>query len=166
LTGSKTADAQAAYESTHTLIPTLMGGTNFVLHSAGWMEGGLVADYAKLLLDADQLTMMPKLVNGIDLSENGQAMDALRETGPGQHFLGSAHTQANFEDAFWRSQMADNTTFEQWSSEGSVESSARARKRAGEMLAAYEAPPIDPAIDEALRAFIDRRMAELPDTDY
>ena len=166
LTGSKTADAQAAYESTHTLLPTIMGGTNFVLHAAGWMEGGLVADYAKLLLDADQLTMMPKLVNGIDLSENGQAMDALRETGPGQHFLGSAHTQANFEDAFWRSQMADNTTYEQWSSEGSVESSARARKRAGEMLAAYEAPAIDPAINEALRAFIDKRMEELPDTDY
>ena len=166
LTGSKTADAQAAYESTHTILPTIMGGTNFVLHSAGWMEGGLVADYAKLLLDADQLTMMPKLVNGIDLSENGQAMDALRETGPGQHFLGSAHTQANFEDAFWRSQMADNTTFEQWSSEGSVESSARACKRAGEMLAAYEMPEIDPAIDEALRAFIDKRMEELPDTDY
>ena len=166
LTGSKSADAQAAYESTHTILPTIMGGTNFVLHSAGWMEGGLVADYAKFLLDADQLTMMPKLVNGIDLSENGQAMDALRETGPGQHFLGSAHTQANFEDAFWRSQMADNTTYEQWSSEGSVESSARARKRAGEMLAAYEAPAIDPAIDEALRAFIDKRMGELPDTDY
>tara|TARA_B100001063_G_C16629560_1_gene485070 strand:- start:107 stop:937 length:831 start_codon:yes stop_codon:yes gene_type:complete len=166
LTGSKTADAQAAYESTHTILPTIMGGTNFVLHSAGWMEGGLVADYAKFLLDADQLTMMPKLVNGIDLSENGQAMDALRETGPGQHFLGSAHTQANFEDAFWRSQMADNTTFEQWSSEGSVESGARARKRAGEMLAAYEAPAIDPAIDEALRDFIDKRMDELPDTDY
>ena len=84
---------------THTILPTVMGGTNFVLHSAGWMEGGLVADYAKLLLDADQLTMMPKLVNGIDLSENGQALDALRETGPGQHFLGSTHTQANFEDA-------------------------------------------------------------------
>jgi trimethylamine--corrinoid protein Co-methyltransferase len=166
LTGSKSADAQAAYESTHTILPTIMGGTNFVLHAAGWMEGGLVADYAKLLLDADQLTMMPKLVNGIDLSENGQAMDALRETGPGQHFLGSAHTQANFEDAFWRSQMADNTTYEQWSSEGSVESSARARKRAGEMLAAYEPPAIDPAVDEALRAFIDKRMEELPDTDY
>ena len=93
-------------------------------------------------------------------------MDALRETGPGKHFLGSAHTQANFEDAFWLSQMADNTTYEQWSSEGSVESSARSRKRAGEMLAAYEAPAIDPAIDEALRAFIDKRMEELPDTDY
>jgi trimethylamine--corrinoid protein Co-methyltransferase len=166
LTGAKTVDAQAAYESTHTILPTVMGGTNFVLHSAGWMEGGLVADYAKLLLDADQLTLMPKLLNGIDLSENAQALDALRETGPGQHFLGSSHTQANFEDAFWRSQMADNATFEQWSSEGEIESNVRARNRAVEMLAVYESPAIDPAIDEALRAYIDRRKEELPDTDY
>ena len=166
LTGSKTADAQAAYESTQTLSPTVLGGVNFVLHSAGWMEGGLVADYAKLILDADQLTMVPKLVNGIDLTDNGQAMDALRETGPGQHFLGSSHTQANFEDAFWRSELADNTTYEQWSSEGSVESVARARKKFADMLEHYVAPEIDPAIDEALRAFIARRMKELPDADY
>jgi trimethylamine--corrinoid protein Co-methyltransferase len=166
LTGSKTADAQAAYESTQTLSPTVLGGVNFVLHSAGWMEGGLVADYAKLILDADQLTMVPKLVNGIDLTDNGQAMDALRETGPGQHFLGSAHTQANFEDAFWRSELADNTTYEQWSSEGSVESAERARTKFADMLERYVAPQIDPAIDEALRVFIARRMEELPDADY
>ena len=166
LTGSKTADAQAAYESAHTLMPTVMAGTNFVLHAAGWMEGGLVADFAKLVLDADQLTMVPNLVNGIDLSENGQALDALRETGPGQHFLGSSHTQANFQNAFWRSSMADNNTFEQWSSEGEVASAERARKRAADLLAAYEAPAIDPAIDDALRAYIAKRMEELPDTDY
>ena len=166
LTGSKMADAQAAYESANTLLPTVMAGTNFVLHSAGWMEGGLVADFAKLVLDADQLTMVPKLVNGIDLSENGQALDALRETGPGQHFLGSSHTQANFQDAFWRSSMADNKTFEQWSSEGEITSAERARKRAAEILAAYKEPPIDPAIDEALQAYVAKRMEELPDSDY
>jgi trimethylamine--corrinoid protein Co-methyltransferase len=166
LTGSKTADAQAAYESAQTLTPTVFGGVNFALHAAGWMEGGLVADYAKLILDADQLTMIPKLVNGIDMTGNGQAMDALRETGPGQHFLGSSHTQANFEDAFWRSELADNNTYEQWSSEGSVESAARARKKFADMLERYEAPEIDPAVDEALRAFIARRMEELPDADY
>ena len=130
------------------------------------MEGGLVADYAKLVLDADQLTMMQNMVDGIDVTENGQAMDALRETGPGKHFLGSSHTQANFETAFWRSDMADNTTYEQWSSEGAVESHARARDRARKMLDAYEAPEIDEATDEALRAFIARRMEELPDAEY
>jgi trimethylamine--corrinoid protein Co-methyltransferase len=166
LTGAKTPDAQAAYESTHTILPTVMGGVNFVLHAGGWMEGGLVADYAKLLLDADQLTMMQNVVDGIDVSENGQAMNALHETGPGQHFLGSSHTQANFETAFWRSEMADNNTFEQWSSEGCIESNARARVRVSEMLDSYQEPALDPAIDEALRAFIARRMEELPDADY
>ena len=121
---------------------------------------------AKLLLDADQLTMMDSMVSGIDVSENGLALDALREAGPGQHFLGSSHTQANFETAFWRSSMADNTTFEQWDSDGRVESEARARQKAIDMLAAYEAPAIDPAIDEALIAYMDKRKSELPDSEY
>ena len=166
LTAAKTVDAQAAYESTHTIMPSVTSGVNFVLHSAGWMEGGLVSDFRKLLLDADQLSMMQRMVGGIDLSENGQAMDAIRETGPGQHFLGSSHTQANFEDAFWRSDLADYTTFEQWSSEGAVESAKRAENRARTMLNNYEAPAIDPAIDEALIAFKAKRMEELPDSEY
>jgi trimethylamine--corrinoid protein Co-methyltransferase len=147
-------------------MPTVMGGVNFVLHAGGWMEGGLVADYAKLILDADQLTMMQDVVNGIDVSENGQAMDALRETGPGKHFLGSSHTQANFESAFWRSELADNTTFEQWSSEGSVESHERARDRAVKMLDSFEAPALDPSINDGLRDFIGKRMEELPDSEF
>lgn len=166
LTGSKTADAQAAYESAHTLLPTVLAGVNFVLHSAGWMEGGLVSDYAKLVLDADQLTMMETMVNGIDMSDDGLAMDALREVGPGKHFLGSAHTQAHFESAFWRSSLADNTTFEQWESDGQHESNARARMRAQSMLDTYQAPDIDPSVDEALRAFIDKRKSELPDSQF
>jgi trimethylamine--corrinoid protein Co-methyltransferase len=166
LTAAKTADAQAAYESANTIMPTVMGGVNFVLHAGGWMEGGLVADYAKLILDADQLTMMQDVVNGIDVSENGQAMDALRETGPGKHFLGSSHTQANFESAFWRSELADNTTFEQWSSEGSVESHERARDRAVKMLDSFEAPTLDPSINDGLRDFIGKRMEELPDSEF
>ncbi len=166
LTAAKTADAQSAYESAQTILPTVLGGVNFALHSAGWMEGGLVADYAKLLLDADQLSMMETMVDGIDLSENGLALDALRQTGPGQHFLGSAHTQANFETAFWRSSLADYTTFEQWDSEGRVDSEARARARARDMLSRYEAPPLDEGIDDALRAFIAKRSEELPDTEF
>ena len=165
-TASKTADAQAAYESAHTLLPTVLGGVNFALHAAGWMEGGLVADYAKLLLDADQLTMMDSMAAGIDISENGLALDALRETGPGQHFLGSSHTQANFETAFWRSSLADNTTFEQWESEGRIESEQRARNRAIQMLNEYQPPKIDPAIDAGLRDYIATRMAALPDSDH
>ena len=130
------------------------------------MEGGLVSDFRKIVLDADQLSMMQRMVSQVDLSDNGQAMDAIRETGPGQHFLGSSHTQANFEDAFWRSEMADNTTFEQWSTEGAIESAKRAENKARQLLAEYEAPSIDAGIDEALQAFKAKRMEELPDSEY
>ena len=88
LCGSKLPDAQAAYESAQTLLPTLLAGVNFVLHSAGWLEGGLVSSYEKFVMDGDQLGMMQRLAAGVDLSENGQAMDAVREVGPGNHYLG------------------------------------------------------------------------------
>ena len=90
----------------------------------------------------------------------------LKETGPGKHFLGSEHTQRNFESAFWRSELADNTTFEQWQADGSIDSAKRAENRAKQMLLDYEAPAIDPAIDEALTAFKTKRAEELPDSEY
>ena len=166
LTSSKKADAQAAFESTNTLIPSILGGVNFVLHSAGWLEGGLVSDFSKLLLDADQLTMYQSLSNGIDISENGLALNALRETGPGKHFLGSQHTQKNFETAFWRSELSDNKTYEQWSSEGEVESEFRARQKATEMLRIYENPELEKSIEEELRDFINHKNEILPDSEY
>ena len=133
LTASKLPDAQAAYESAATLIPTMMAGTNFVLHAAGWLEGGLAIGYEKFVLDADQLGMMATFVQGLDLSENGQALDAIRENPPGQHFLGTAHTLANFETAFYRSDTADNSSFEQWLEDGG------ARRRAARQPAVEEA---------------------------
>ena len=163
LCGSKIADAQAAYESAHSLLPAVLGGANFVLHSAGWLEGGLVSSYEKFVMDADQLGMMQVLTRGYDLSENGQAMDAIREVGPGQHFLGCAHTQANFETAFYRSTVADNNSFEQWQAEGGLDTAQRANAIWKKMLADYEAPPLDPAIDEALTEFIAKKKDSMPD---
>lgn len=163
LTGAKLPDAQAAYESAQTIMPTILGGVNFVLHSAGWLEGGLVSSYEKFVLDADQLGMMQRLCEGIDLSANGQALDAIREVGPGSHFLGSAHTLANFETAFYRSTIADNNSFEQWQAEGSLGTDARASKLCKEMLASYEAPSIDEGIDDALNEFIKKKKDSMPD---
>ncbi|HEU0236063.1 MAG TPA: trimethylamine methyltransferase family protein, partial [Candidatus Limnocylindrales bacterium] len=165
LCASKVADAQAAYESAATLIPTVLAGVNFVLHAAGWLEGGLAVGYEKFILDADQCGMMATFVRGIDLSDNGQGLDAIRENGPGQHFLGTAHTLANFETAFYRSETADNNSFEQWQEDGSLDAAQRANRIWKRMLAEYEAPPIDPGIDEALRDFIARRKSEFPDSD-
>jgi trimethylamine--corrinoid protein Co-methyltransferase len=163
LCGSKLPDAQAAYESANTMWSTLLSGVNFCLHAAGWLEGGLASGYEKLIMDADQLSMYQKFAEGVDFSENGQAMDAIREVGPGSHYLGCAHTQANFETAFWRSSLADNNSFEQWRDEGEKDIVVRANERWKQMLRDYQAPPLDEAIDEQLQAFMAQRKEVLPD---
>jgi len=165
LTASKIPDAQAAYESANTLLPTLLSGVNFALHSAGWLEGGLCSSYEKFVMDSDQLGMMQVIAQGIDLSEAAQAMDAIKEVGPGSHHLGSAHTQLYFESAFYRSSISDNNSVEQWQAEGSLDAAQRANKLWKEMLASYEEPGIDPAIDEELQAFIAARKASMPDSN-
>ena len=166
LCASKIPDAQAAFESANTLLPTCLGGVNFVLHVAGWLEGGLSMGYEKFVMDVDQAGMMHTLLEGVDLSENGQAMDAIREVGPGKHFLGCAHTQANFETAFYRSPLADNNSFEQWEAEGATDMARRANVLWKKQLAEYVAPPLDPAIDEALLDYMNRRRASFPDSSY
>lgn len=166
LCGSKVPDAQAAFESANTLLPTLAAGVNFVLHAAGWLEGGLASSYEKLILDADQLGMMAVFAEGFDLSENGQALSAIREVGPGAHFLGCAHTQSNFKTAFYRSNVADNNSFEQWQSEGAQDAVQRANTLWKQMLRDYVAPAIDPAIDEALVEYIEKRKGSFADSNY
>ena len=163
LCSSKIPDAQAAYESAHTLLPTLLAGVNLVTHSAGWLEGGLVASYEKFVMDIDQLAMMQVLAGGMDFTERGQALDAIREVGPGGHFLGCAHTQANFETAFYQSNIADYASFEQWTMDGSLSADQRANAVWKKMLAEYEDPGIDPAHDEALQQFMAERRAVLAD---
>ncbi|MBT8100140.1 MAG: trimethylamine methyltransferase family protein [Gammaproteobacteria bacterium] len=166
LCASKIPDAQAAYESTNTLVTSALAGVNFMLHTAGWLEGGLAMGYEKFMLDAEQASMISILLSGVDLSENGQAMDALREVGPGSHFLGAQHTQANFETAFYRSRLADSNSFEQWEQEGSQDAAQRANKQWKAVLKQYEPPPLDESVDEALLAFIKRRKSEFADRDY
>ena len=165
LCGSKISDAQAASEAANTLLPTCLGGVNFVLHTAGWLEGGLSMGYEKFIMDVDQAGMMHTLLAGVDMSENGQAMDAIREVGPGKHFLGCAHTQANFESAFYRSPITDNNSFEQWEAEGSRDLTARANAMWKKQLAEYEAPPLDVAVDEAVLDYVNRRKAAFADSN-
>jgi len=163
LCGSKLPDAQAAYETANTLNAALLGGVNFMLHACGWLEGGLVSSFEKFVLDADQLGVLHSIAKGIDISENGQAMDAIREVGPGSHYLGCAHTQANFKTAFWRTEVLDYKPFETWVDDGSRDSVALAGARVNKMMAEYVKPPIDPAVEEALDAFVAKRKSEMPD---
>ncbi len=166
LCASKVPDAQAAFESANTLQTSMLAGVHFMLHAAGWLEGGLTMGYEKFVLDADQAGMIAAFANGLDTSDNGQALDALRDVGPGNHFLGCAHTQANFEEAFYRSSIADNNSFEQWAADGKLDAAQRANQQWKAQLAAYEAPPIDAAIDEALLDFMAKRRTALPASNY
>lgn len=163
LCASKLPDAQAAYESVNSMSPALLCGINFVLHGAGWLEGGLSSSYEKFIMDADQLGMLQTLAQGYDLTDNGQAMDAIREVGPGGHYLGCAHTQANFETAFYRSNIADYNSFEQWSSEGSMDQAQRANAVWKQWLDEYEVPTLDPAKDEEIQAFVEIKKASMED---
>jgi trimethylamine--corrinoid protein Co-methyltransferase len=163
LNASKVADAQAAYESANTLQATMLGGVNFVLHAAGWLEGGLSFGFEKFMLDCDQLGMMHTFAKGVDMSLNGQAVDAITDQEPGMHFLGSPHTLANFESAFYRSTTADNNSYEQWLEEGETDANTRANTLWKKSLADYVAPPLDEAIDEELKEFMVKRKTEMPD---
>jgi trimethylamine--corrinoid protein Co-methyltransferase len=164
-TSSKVPDYQAGYESAVSLTATVAAGVNFVLHAAGWLEGGLTMGYEKFVLDADMASMAGRMMAGVDLSANGLALEAMIDNGPGRHFLGTEHTLTNFESAFWVSQTADNNSFEQWEGDGARDAVARAHGIWKRMLAEYEAPPLDDARDAEICEWIAARKASYPDSD-
>ena len=162
-TGSKLPDAQAAYETSNSLNMGLLAGVNFMLHACGWLEGGLVSSFEKFVMDADQLGTLHHLAKGIEVDVNAQAMDAIAEVGPGGHYLGCAHTQANFKSAFWKSDLLDYKPFETWEEEGARDTQALAALRVEKLLGDYKQPALDPAVDEALKAYIAEKKASMPD---
>ena len=163
LCGSKLPDAQAAYETAHTHNAALLGGVNFMLHACGWLEGGLVSSFEKFVMDADQLGVLHHLARGVAVDGNAQAMDAIREVGPGGHYLGCAHTQANFKDAFWRTEMFDYKPFETWDEEGARDTQTLASERVARMLDTYQQPALDQGIADGLTDYIARKKASMPD---
>jgi len=165
-TNSKIADGQAMQESAVSMQAAILCGANFVLHSAGWLEGGLAMGYEKFVQDADFCGALHTYMSGVLLDENQLAFDAFREVGPGNHFFGCAHTLRNYETAFWDSELADNNSFEQWRDDGGKDALSRANSKWKAILQAYEPPPLDAAIDEALQAFIARKKQAMPDAWY
>ena len=161
--GSKLPDAQAGYETANSLNVGLLAGVNFMLHGCGWLEGGLVSSFEKFVMDADQLGTLHGIAKGVSIDENAQAMGAIAEVGPGGHYLGCEHTQNNFKDAFWRSDLLDYKPFETWSDEGARDTEALAAARVEKLLNDYQQPHLDPAIDEALKAYIRQKKESMPD---
>jgi len=159
---SKIPDAQAGYESVMVMLPTILARTNFVLHAAGWLENGLAAGYEKFVLDCEILGMLHTWAKGIDLSDDALALDAIAEVPPGGHHLGTDHTMRHFRTAFYRAELFDYSSAEVWQENGSQDSYTRAHRKVKELLASYEPPPLDSAIEEALKDFMDRRKRSVP----
>ncbi len=164
LCGSKLPDAQAAYETAHTHNAALYGGVNFMLHACGWLEGGLVASFEKFVMDADQLGILHRLAAGVPTDENAQAMGAIAEVGPGGHFLGCEHTQSNFKEAFWHTDLLDYKPFETWEEEGARDTEALASARVAKLLTDYQQPALDPEIAQKLQAYVQARKDSMPDS--
>jgi trimethylamine--corrinoid protein Co-methyltransferase len=165
LGGAKTFDAQAGYESANTLNAVLHAGANYIWHSAGWNEAGMQCSVAKFVVDADMCAMGYRMAEGVRWDDFDDAMQAIRDVGPGGHFLGHPHTLANFERAFYMPKLFDNNSIEQWQAEGSQEITERALTHARKLLQDYEEPKLDEVIDDALVDYLKRRRSEIPASD-
>ncbi|MCB4380026.1 trimethylamine methyltransferase family protein, partial [Synechococcus sp. MU1644] len=165
LGGAKTFDAQAGYESATTLSAVMHAGANYIWHSAGWNEAGMHCSVAKFVVDAEQCAMAYRMAEGLKWHDFEVALAAVPDVGPGGHYLGHPHTQENFQTAFFMPDLFDNNSIEQWQAEGSKEITERALAHAVNLLATYEEPRLDEAMDEALHDYIARREREIPAAD-
>ncbi len=165
LGGAKTFDAQAGYESANTLSAVLHAGANYLWHAAGWNEAGMHCSTAKFIVDAEQCAMAYRMAEGPNWDDFDEGLSAIRDVGPGGHYLGHPHTLENFQRAFFMPDMLDNNSIEQWQAEGRVEITQRALKHARKLLREYQEPRLDVAKDDALRDYIARREREIPQAD-
>jgi trimethylamine--corrinoid protein Co-methyltransferase len=165
LGGAKTFDAQAGYESAMTMNAVLMAGANYMWHSAGWNEAGMHCSTAKFIVDAEMCEMGYRMAQGVNWDDFDAALSAVRDIGPGGHYLGHPHTLEHFQEAFFMPEMFDNNSIEQWEAEGGVEINERALNKARAMLNEYEEPKLDDGVNEALLDYIARREREIPAAD-
>jgi trimethylamine--corrinoid protein Co-methyltransferase len=163
LTSSQVPDAQAGYEALMTMLPTFLAGANWVMHSAGWLEGGLVAGYEKFVVDVELLQMLQAEFTPLEIDEGSLAFDAHQEVGHGGHFLGAAHTMERFRTCFYRPMLSSSENYERWMRNGGKDAAARASTIYQQKLEAYEPPPLDDAVRAELEEYVVRRRRELGD---
>jgi trimethylamine--corrinoid protein Co-methyltransferase len=161
LNNSKVPDAQAAYETQMTLWPAILGHANFIVHSAGWLEAGLVCSFEKFILDVEGLAMLYDFLDGIEISDETLALDAIAEVGPGGHHFGTSHTLARYRTEFYLPIISDRQNYDAWVENGALDAAQRAHRVWKALLATYELPALDPAIEEGLREYVERRKREL-----
>lgn len=165
-TTSKLPDAQSMVQSTMSMMSAIQCGANFVLHSAGFLDGLLSMSYEKFMMDVDLCGALHTYLKGFDINQDTLGVDALRVGGPGEHLFGTPHTMAHYETAYWDSELNDDQSFETWSDQGGKDAMLRANEKWKQVLAGYQAPPLDPATDQALKEFIAQRKASMPDAWY
>jgi trimethylamine---corrinoid protein Co-methyltransferase len=163
LTSSQTVDAQSAYEAAMVMWPTFLAGTNFVMHSAGWLESGLVSCYEKFIVDVELLRMLYEVFEPLRIDEESLAYGAHQEVGQGGHFLGAAHTLERFRECFYRPLLSSTENYERWTRNGGKDAAARASDVWRKTLEEYEEPTMDAGLKDELKAFVDRRRTELGD---
>lgn len=163
---SKQPDAQAMQQSMMSMMSAVQGGANYILHSAGFLDGLLSMSYEKFVMDTDMCGALHAYLNGIEVTDDTLGIDGLAENGPGEHLFGTAHTLRHYQTAYWDSALNDDQPFETWEEQGSADAAQRANKRWKDVLAQYEAPAIDESTDEALQDFIARRKASMQDAWY
>ncbi|MGA0107607.1 MAG: trimethylamine methyltransferase family protein [Candidatus Nanopelagicales bacterium] len=161
LNSSQTTDAQAGYEALMTLMPAFLSGTNWIMHSAGWLEGGLVASYEKFVMDVELIRMLQAQFTPLEIDDASLAFDAHLEVGHGGHFLGAAHTMERFRDCFYRPLLSSSENFERWTRNGAKNTAVRANEIAHKKIEEYEMPPMDDAIKAELDEFVQKRKQEL-----
>jgi len=161
LNSSQTADAQAGYEALMTLMPAFLSGTNWIMHSAGWLEGGLVASYEKFVVDVELIRMLQAEFTPLEIDDASLAFDAHLEVGHGGHFLGAAHTMDRFRDCFYRPMLSSSDNFERWTRNGSKTTDIRANEIAHKKIEEFEMPAMDDAIKAELDEFVTKRKREL-----
>lgn len=159
VTSSNVVDAQSTYESMMSLWAAISGGANIIVHAAGWLEGGLTASFEKLIIDAEMLQMMAEWLRPIEVNAETLALDAIAEAGPGGHFFGVQHTMSRYETAFYQPFLGERRNFESWQEAGSLDAQQRANSIWKSLLEQYRQPELDPAIDEALQDYVERRKA-------
>jgi trimethylamine--corrinoid protein Co-methyltransferase len=163
LTTSKLPDAQAAYEALWNMWPAVMAHTNLVMHSVGWLDGGLTVSLEKLIIDVENLAMFYHFLDGFRIDDDTLALDMIAEVGPGGHHFGTPHTQARYATEFHQSFLSDRQNYENWLQAGSPDVVQRATAVWKELLEHYESPPLDLAVKEALDDYVARRERELAD---
>ena len=165
-TTSKLPDGQAMMEGTMSMLAAVHCGANFILHSAGFLDGLLSMSYEKFMMDADLCGALHAYLDGVKISDDELAVEAFAEVGPGNHFFGCAHTLAHYETAFWDSDLSDNEPFEKWEAEGSTDAATRANRLWKKRLAEFEAPVMDVAVKDALEDFVAQKKAGMGDAWY